>query len=58
MNSLYQIIESRYKEYESYYHAFDLSATIFPDLNPIEFIWKSIKRELSSMFLMHKEEVK
>ncbi|VUT26234.1 MAG: Integrase core domain protein [Candidatus Methanolliviera sp. GoM_asphalt] len=29
-----------------------------PDLNPIEFIWKSIKRELSSIFLMCKEEVK
>lgn len=29
-----------------------------PDLNPIEFIWKSIKRELSSMFLRCKEEVK
>jgi transposase len=29
-----------------------------PDLNPIEFIWKGIKRELSSMFLMGKEEVK
>jgi len=29
-----------------------------PDLNPIEFIWKSIKREISSMFLMCKEELK
>jgi len=29
-----------------------------PDLNPIEFIWKSIKKELSSKFLMRKEEVK
>jgi len=28
-----------------------------PDLNPIEFIWKSIKKELSSRFLMCKEEV-
>lgn len=28
-----------------------------PDLNPIEFIWKSIKKELSSRFLMYKEEV-
>lgn len=29
-----------------------------PDLNPIEYIWKSIKKELSSMFLMCKEEVR
>jgi putative transposase len=29
-----------------------------PDLNPIEFIWKSIKKELSSIFLTCKEEVK
>jgi len=29
-----------------------------PDLNPIEFIWKSIKKELSGMFLMCKEEVR
>jgi len=29
-----------------------------PDLNPIEFIWKSIKKELSSRFLMCKEEVR
>lgn len=29
-----------------------------PDLNPIEYIWKSIKKELSSMILMCKEEVK
>lgn len=29
-----------------------------PDLNPIEFIWKSIKREISSMFLMCKKELK
>jgi putative transposase len=29
-----------------------------PDLNPIEFIWKSIKKELSSRFLMYKEEVR
>jgi len=29
-----------------------------PDLNPIEFIWKSMKREISSMFLMCKEELK
>ncbi len=29
-----------------------------PDLNPIEFIWKSIKKELSSMFLMCREEVR
>jgi len=28
-----------------------------PDLNPIEFIWKSIKKEISSRFLMCKEEV-
>lgn len=29
-----------------------------PDLNPIEYVWKSIKKELSSMFLMCKEEVR
>lgn len=29
-----------------------------PDLNPIEFIWESIKREISSMFLMCKEELR
>jgi len=29
-----------------------------PDLNPIEFIWKSIKKELSSKCLMTKEEVR
>ena len=29
-----------------------------PDLNPIEFIWKSIKKEISSRFLMCKEEVR
>jgi putative transposase len=28
-----------------------------PDLNPIEFIWKSIKRELSAIVLTWKEEV-
>jgi len=28
-----------------------------PDLNPIEFIWKSIKKELSSKIFMTKEEV-
>jgi len=29
-----------------------------PDLNPIEFIWKSIKKELSSKFLMTKDEIR
>jgi len=29
-----------------------------PDLSLIEFIWKSIKREFSSMLLMCKEELK
>lgn len=29
-----------------------------PDLNPIEFIWKSIKKELSSKIFMTKEEVR
>jgi putative transposase len=29
-----------------------------PDLNPIEFIWKSIKKELSSKCLMTKGEVR
>ena len=29
-----------------------------PDLNPIEFIWKSIKKELSSSILMTKEQVR
>jgi putative transposase len=29
-----------------------------PDLNPIEFIWKSIKKELSSRIFMTKEEVR
>jgi len=29
-----------------------------PDLNPIEFIWKGIKKELSSRFLLDKEEVR
>ncbi len=29
-----------------------------PDLNPIEFIWKSIKKDLSSKCLMSKEEVR
>jgi putative transposase len=29
-----------------------------PDLNPIEFIWKSIKKELSSKCLMTKAEVR
>lgn len=29
-----------------------------PDLNPIEFIWKSIKKELSSKCLMTKEAVR
>ena len=28
-----------------------------PDLNPIKFIWKSIKRELSALFLRWREEV-
>lgn len=29
-----------------------------PDLNPIEFIWKSIKKYLSSLFLKDKEQVR
>lgn len=29
-----------------------------PDLNPIEFIWKSIKRAISSLVLMCKEELR
>ena len=29
-----------------------------PDLNPIEFIWKSIKRALSALLLSCREEVK
>jgi putative transposase len=29
-----------------------------PDLNPIEFIWKSIERELSAIVLSCREEVK
>jgi len=29
-----------------------------PDLNPIEFIWKSIKKELSTRCLMTKEEIR
>jgi putative transposase len=29
-----------------------------PNLNPIEFIWKSIKRELSPLFIKTKEEMR
>jgi len=29
-----------------------------PDLNPIEFIWKNIKKELSSRIFTKKEEVR
>lgn len=28
-----------------------------PDLNPIEFIWKTIKRELSPLFIETKEQI-
>jgi len=28
-----------------------------PDLNPVEFIWKSIKREVSARFIQSKEHL-
>jgi len=46
------------KKSEEAEHSFDLSATLLPDLNPIEQIWKAIKRELSPLSIKTSNELK